>query len=605
MTYLEKNLNLLQKKDPALGAFLAETQVPEHIQLVKTTSGLPNIRFRTASGQSVFLHSADNPLLESRKWLSDSIFKNEDATILFGFGLGYLAREIISKKEPCHLLCIAERFPAVFKLALESMDFTDMLKAENVFFFIGDAIEQMVDDFKPLRLKALSGEIHKLTTPAFMALYDGYYDQMEQRLHSHISSLRIDFNHFCYFQYDLLANVIENIPCMLRATALNEFKDLLHDQPALVIAAGPSLDLELETLRAAASDYFIICADTALRPLLKNNVLPDLVATCDPTIFNAHKIADLSDEMLKPLPLLFRADASPLLVKRFTSHNLLVDADSSLSHWLVNIGRNVMAFPRYQSVAHLAFLAARFMGADPIILVGLDLSFPNEQAHASGCTSPWNLKTCQSRFQWYPGTQGGLVKTLDSFASFVHIFEQEIKKTKARCLNTSDQGALIRGTTCMPLSQALELKKPDILSKQSFHQRLQSLSENHSSALQMNYRQSFQWLLAETGSLADLCRAAAALLTRSVDFAESPESPAPILEPLLALHQKVMQHRAFLNIISDYLSRYLLSFNRIPENGVPQIDLSVSSPPLQQLELFFEELGKVLPLLQKHVRPFL
>jgi len=59
-----------------------------------------------------------------------------------------------------------------------------------------------------------------------------------------MNALRFDFNHFDYFQYDLLAHVLDNIPAMLQAAALDKFKDILQEQPVAVVAAEPTYQLK-------------------------------------------------------------------------------------------------------------------------------------------------------------------------------------------------------------------------------------------------------------------------------------------------------------------------------------------------------------------------
>ena len=260
-----------------------------------------------------------------------------------------------------------------------------------------------------------------------------------------------------------------------------------------------------------------------------------------------------------------------------------------------------MTLPRYQNVAHLAFLTARFMGADPIIFVGLDLSFPKEQAHASDCTSPWGLDDCRGLLRKYPGTDGGQVQTLDSFISYIHIFEQEIKQTKARCLNCSEHGALIQGTTAMPLSRALALKNPDARLKAAFSGLLQNRSSNLLPDLKKHYRESLQWLLEQSRSVARLCLAAEIQVKKTAASAAPSPHPPETLNALWALQQKIFIHKAFLDIVSDYLAHYLLSFHRIPEAGLPPVDLSQSSDPSQQLNLFYEELSRLLPHLENRI----
>lgn len=198
MSYLSDNLKLLEKRNPALADFLARIRIPDYFQITKTSNGLPNVRFKAETGRSYLLHSNENPVTEAQNQLNGYYFKNQDATLLFGFGLGYLAKAIVARKEPHHLICIAERFPGLLKLALEQMDLTDLLTAENVYFFLEEAVEQLVNEFKPLQLKAISGEVHKLMAPAFVPLYNDYYADIEQKLHRHISCLRLSFKHFGY-----------------------------------------------------------------------------------------------------------------------------------------------------------------------------------------------------------------------------------------------------------------------------------------------------------------------------------------------------------------------------------------------------------------------
>jgi len=71
-------------------------------------------------------------------------------------------------------------------------------------------------------------------------VYNDYYLEFEQKLNAHMNALRFDFNHFDYFQYDLLAHVLDNIPAMLQAAALDKFKDILQEQPVAVVAAEPT-----------------------------------------------------------------------------------------------------------------------------------------------------------------------------------------------------------------------------------------------------------------------------------------------------------------------------------------------------------------------------
>ena len=137
MTYLfEKNLHLLRQKNGTLADYIRWIEIPENLIALKSNSGLQTIKLVEPSGRERFLHSPEDPKLEAKNLLRDYSFKREDGTILFGFGLGYLAAEIAKEKERGHILFIAEGMPALFKLAAMYTDLSRLLDDTQIFFFI-------------------------------------------------------------------------------------------------------------------------------------------------------------------------------------------------------------------------------------------------------------------------------------------------------------------------------------------------------------------------------------------------------------------------------------------------------------------------------------
>jgi hypothetical protein len=107
------------------------------------------------------------------------------------------------------------------------------------------------------------------------------------------------------------------------------------------------------------------------------------------------------------------------------------------------------------SGAHLAFFIARALGADPIIFIGLDLSFPSDGSHhAEGAADVWTPRP-DEEYVHVADVFGGYVKTLPGFQSMIGLFEAEVAKTDALCIDATEGGALIRGTKTMPLTEAL------------------------------------------------------------------------------------------------------------------------------------------------------
>ena len=93
----------------------------------------------------------------------------------------------------------------------------------------------------------------------------------------------------------------------------------------------------------------------------------------------------------------------------------MVAPHHSLTEWIVNVGQKVDPLAPHRCAAHLCFLVARLMGADPIILVGLDLSFPGKEHHAEGCAETWKPDFEKGQFHNIPSNDGGVVKTIPGF----------------------------------------------------------------------------------------------------------------------------------------------------------------------------------------------
>ena len=56
-----------------------------------------------------------------------------------------------------------------------------------------------------------------------------------------------------------------------------------REMPAIIVSAGPSLNENIEELKKAKNKAFIIAVDTAMKPLLRNGIIPDMYAIIDGT----------------------------------------------------------------------------------------------------------------------------------------------------------------------------------------------------------------------------------------------------------------------------------------------------------------------------------
>ncbi len=577
-------MEILARRHPGLAAAMKHATIPEPIGVFKSSSGRPTLLWAGPGSRPGFLHSPGDPVLEAERLVENRTFRNQDGTLLLGLGLGYLAKAVLRKKEPHHLLCVAEAIPGIFRLALEHSDLSDLLADEETHFFIGDGIRSILNGFRPLHLKAISGDFNKLALPPFLEIYNGFYDEMEIRIHEHLTSLRQGFITFRATMDASVSNLFENIPAFMRSQAVDSLKGLLRGKPAIVVAAGPSLSTEMAKLKKVRSRCFLIGVDTALKPLLENGFVPDLAVTCDPQPLAYRKIAAVPREYLPQVPLIFCPDACSKVVGSFGATRFVTNSDTSLSRWLLK-GRSVSQLPFSGTVAHFGFAVASYMAADPIILVGLDLSFPGESSHADGCTATWEIDMkAWTNLIAVPSNGGGQARTTLPFITMIRQFETDIEKTGARCINVSRDGARIRGAEWMDLEEAAG---PGGGTSIDF---MPLLAEAYGQGLRIpkeEFLSRLKWLLRELEEMAE--RVAVS----------NPVSGSCCTGKMADAFTACMGQEALLNILFDYFPRYLLSFHTLPEEGFPKPERMRGSGYEERVTLFLEEAREIIPLLKE------
>ena len=126
------------------------------------------------------------------------------------------------------------------------------------------------------------------------------------------------------------------------------------------------------------------------------------------------------------------------------------------------------------TVAHLAFYLAEHLGCDPIIFVGQDLGFADGLCYAPGTSYEDVWQPELSRFctmemkQWeqivrdrpilrrIPDYLGRPMYTEERLFTYLHQFERDFAKSRSRIIDATEGGALKRGSTVMPLAEAIE-----------------------------------------------------------------------------------------------------------------------------------------------------
>ncbi len=130
--------------------------------------------------------------------------------------------------------------------------------------------------------------------------------------------------------------------------------------------------------------------------------------------------------------------------------------------------------PRALTVAHLSFYLARYMGCNPIVLVGQDLGFEGNVYYAPGTpierawSSELNRFNSMEMMEWQriarmrsvlqkvPDIHGRKIFTDAQMFTYLQQFERDVAVTEATVIDATEGGARITGTKVVPLKEVID-----------------------------------------------------------------------------------------------------------------------------------------------------
>jgi hypothetical protein len=379
-TLLEANLEALAARLPDLALLIKEAALDRpgaegpRLELIPSPRGRPSARLG-----GLLLHSAYNPEQEAAR-IADSLPPATDTALLLGFGLGYLAEALLglgpggggSRVERV-LVCEAE--PGLLSACLSARDLRELLSSERLGFLVGGPAEGLVValDEMGARSPAL------LPLPPLVAAYPDWYAGIRAAAERFAAKETINENTLRRFGPLWVRNLARNLHLIGSLPGTARLEGAFSGLPALVVAAGPSLDELLPSLPELRERFLIVCVDTALRSLLRSGIEPDFLLVVDPQYWNWRHLEGLSS----PSSILVSESAAWPPVFRFSCRAAFLCGS------LFPLGKAIEAAVGPKgllgaggSVATTAWDFARVLGASVIYMAGLDLAFPGGATHA-------------------------------------------------------------------------------------------------------------------------------------------------------------------------------------------------------------------------------
>lgn len=417
-------------------------------------------------GKTQYVHSKYDPEKDAQRFIDK--FENEKMKyVLFvGTGLGYHIKKF-TEAHPDTKYSIYEPDEEVFLTYLANANLNELPLNNLLGIFTGIDEEIFMGELKAL-LQSSNGVLKIIALPVYEKIYS---EQIESIMKALVDSMKIKKSNLVTnvsFQKRWTINSIKNFPKVL------ETPNILHDidkkafigKPAIIVAAGPSLNEEFENLRYIKENglAYIFSVGSAINALIDQGVYPDAACTYDPQGHNYKVIRKIKEYGISDIPLIFGSSVGYETLKDYPGKmlHMLINQDT-IAPYYINNPEEMKVVIDAPSIAVVTFQLLKMLGCSQIILVGQNLAFQNNNRYAAGINHDFikNELTEKEKKSLLniKDVHGNDIQTNDSFNKMRNQLEMYIKVYQdLEVINTTIGGAHIEGTEFKFLSSVITEK---------------------------------------------------------------------------------------------------------------------------------------------------
>lgn len=383
-----------------------------------------------------FLHSKYNPRKEAEVFINQYICNEDTNYIVIGFGLGYHLEALLDKITTRSNVYVFEGNSAIFKIAIERRNLTDVLSDERVHLFVQDNPRVYIEEMTRT-ISTVDGQmiLHKSSVEALPSNFEQVKFILEEfKMHqqSFLSSRALLAENFRenLKHYDACVDILFNQYCNV---------------PLILVSAGPSLDKNKHILKQLRGKAIILAVGKAARTLINVDVRPDILIITDPS----RKIYKQINGLELDIPLIALSTCGQEVLKYYKGFKYIaLQKGFDLAEQYAERNKKRL-IQTGGSVATAALDIAIQMGCNPIVFIGQDLAYTDGKSH---CSEASFKAVNSSLLRSISGYNVEEVYTTKALHSYLRWIERRIKNTNGvHFINATEGGARIEGTQQLSL----------------------------------------------------------------------------------------------------------------------------------------------------------
>lgn len=465
MGIYEKNLRTLAAHYPEMDRRIEEAQVESAIEIIQETSfdGEKILKIKK-DNKTCYLNGKRNAHELAQKWVEAMGDLQRDTPVLMmGVGNFFYLKELAEQMEKNLTIIVYEPSLQIFLKFLEMVDIQKWMEKHLIIFWVngleGMESKNMRGMLEQVLRYELLDHVKYFVLPNYEILFPEEAVVFMKTCRDVALRALSRYETNILFAGVMVKNLFANARYLCDGYKTTQFVEVIpKDIPGIVVAAGPSLNKNIKELKKAKGKAFICAVDTAIKPLIKEGIIPDMFAVVD-----ALKPIELVKmEEARQIPLLTTLNASPEVLEYHTGMKIFFNEGYQFAEEIFKKSGHMEGdVSSGGSVATSIFSFLWKIGIETIILVGQDLAYTDNKAYADGTFQEKMKEEDTSNFIMVEGNFEEKIPTKPDLKLFIDWYNMYISGIKEkdkglRVINATEGGAKIQNTEIITLKKAIE-----------------------------------------------------------------------------------------------------------------------------------------------------
>lgn len=460
---LVDNINILKEAYPAAWNKLKslENSLDKNLVKVEETRRGYKTLYINKDSKKTYLHSKYDPVREAEA-IVESYGEIEDNTtlIFYGVGLGYHIKLLLDKYPNINYY-IYEPIPELINSFFENMNLNDFAKNRLREISVGlDSIASSINKFADLN----TNKLIIVELPSHKQNFSSEYEKFKNVFSDIVKNKRTSLGVNYKFQKRWIENSMRNFRDVLTTpNIIIEKRGQFKDKPAIIVAAGPSLNEEIENLRYIKENglAYIFSVGSAINTLIHHNIYPHAATTYDPMKFNQNVFKKVKEKGIAEIPMIFGSSVGYETLENYPGkkYHMVTSQDSVSNYYLRDQEGNAINI--VQDASSIAVVTVQLLyqlGFSTIILVGQNLAYRGKERHSAGIDYSRQVTDKEAKEGiWIKDVYGKEILTNEGYNSMRQQIELYIRSLSGiNVINTTKGGAHIEGAKFIELKEVIE-----------------------------------------------------------------------------------------------------------------------------------------------------